>query len=219
MPILRQVPRKEITNQTIKYYFERLFGPDRDPIDEPGTATGSPGDWWSVFANSEEVFEHATAGFKLYRSANIKLDPVLRELAQTRVGWAIGSQFVFSQHCKLLRALWLPNDKIKAVAHWAVSDLFDEKERAVLAYADCLSTAQGRTPVEIIEKLKTFLSDEEVMELTYIASLYVMHAIMSRALKTEFDDRPEPIVEVDAPEGFSTADLLDSSPSDKKKSS
>ena len=216
MPAIKPVPRKDITNKTILAYFNHLFGPDRDPIDDPGTATGSPGDWWSVFANSEEVFEHAVAGFKLYRSPNIKLDPVLRELGQTRVGWAIGSQFVFSQHCKMLRALGLSDDKIKAVAHWQISDLFDDKERAVLAYADCLATAHGRTPVDVTEKLKTFLSDEEIMEFTYIISMYVMHAIMSRALKTEFDDRPEAIVEVDAPEGANSADFLQSRQKDKK---
>ena len=68
-----------------------------------------------------------------------------------------------------------------------------------------------------MDKLKTFLSDAEILEFTYISSLYVMHAIMSCALRTEFDDRPEAIVEVDAPEGFSTADFLDSRPADKKE--
>ena len=38
--------------------------------------------------------------------------------------------------------------------------------------------------------------DEEILELTYITTLYLQHAVMSRALRTEFDDRPEPIVEV-----------------------
>src|SRR5207248_6960068 len=28
---------------------DMLFG-DRDPVAEPGTATGTPGDWWPVFA-------------------------------------------------------------------------------------------------------------------------------------------------------------------------
>lgn len=216
MPAIRQVPRAELTNATMLAYFERLFGPDRDPITEPGTATGSPGDWWSVFANSEEVFEHAVNGFKLYRSPNIHLDPVLRELGQTRVGWTIGSQFVFSQHCKLLRALGVSDEKIRAIPAWQVSDLFNDQERAVLTYADCLSTGRGRTPPEVMAKLKTFLSDEEILEFTYIVSMYVMHAIMSRALKTEFDDRPEAIVEVDAPKGFNTADFLSSRPSDQR---
>src|SRR5580658_11049189 len=103
MTRLRQIPRAEVTSGTILRYYQALFG-DRDPVAAPGTATGTPGDWWSVFANSEDVFTHAVNGFGLYRGPR-KLDPILRELGQTRVGWATGSQFVFSQHCKSLRGL------------------------------------------------------------------------------------------------------------------
>ena len=53
--------------------------------------------------------------------------------------------------------------------------------------------------------LQRHLSDEEVLELTYLTSLYAMHAVMSRALRTEFDDREEPIVELPAPDGFDPA--------------
>lgn len=208
MPVIRRVPRAEIQNDLIKAYFERLFGPDRDPIDQPGTATGTPGDWWSAFALSPDIFKHAVDGFALYRNPDRKLDPVLRELAQTRAGWIKGSQFVFSQHCKSLRGLGVSDEKIAAVAHWPVSDVYDDKERAVLAYADCLSGASGRTPVAVFDKLKTFLSDLEIFELTYITCLYDMHAVIVRALRLEFDDREDPIVEVSAPEGFKAADFL-----------
>ena len=53
-----------------------------------------------MFALVPDVFNHAVAGFGLYRSSRRKLDPKLRELGQTRAGYARGSQFVFSQHCK-----------------------------------------------------------------------------------------------------------------------
>ena len=42
-------------------------------------------------------------------------------------------------------------------------------------------------------------SDEEILELTYITCMYDMQAVMSKALRTEFDDRDDPIVEVAAP--------------------
>jgi alkylhydroperoxidase family enzyme len=96
------------------------------------------------------------------------------------------------------------------VPGWAVSDLFSEKERAVLAYADCLVMAGGRVPEAVFDKLKSFLSDLEIMELTYITCLYDMHAVMSRALRLEFDDRPDPIIEVLAPDEFKGADFLSS---------
>jgi len=208
MPSLKPLPRHQLSTDAMKWYFNLLFGPDRDPLAEPGTATGTPGDWWPVFALSEDIFQHSVDGFKLYRSPKRALDPVLRELGQTRAGWVIGSQFVYSQHCKSLRGLGVTAEKISAVHCWTVSDLFDDRERAVLAFADCLSGERGRVPDEVMTKLKTFLSDVEILELTYITSLYVMHAIMSRALKTEFDDRPEPIVEVAAPENFNATDFL-----------
>lgn len=208
MPRLRQVPRSETTSTIVRRMYDLLFG-DRDPVAEPGTATGTRGDWWTVFALVPDVLDHACRGFALYRSPDRKLDPVLRELAQTRVGWDKGSQFVFSQHCKSLRGLGVSEEKIAAVAGWQVAGCFDERERAVLAYADCLALGGGRTPDALFAKLKEFFSDEVILELTYITCLYDMHAVMSRALRTEFDDREESVVEVPAEDGFGGADFLD----------
>jgi alkylhydroperoxidase family enzyme len=148
-------------------------------------------------------------GFALYRAPERKIDPVLRELGQTRVGWTNGSQFVFSQHCKSLRGLGVSEERIASVASWQTADCYSKEERAVLAYADCLSLGAGRTPDGVFNALKAFLSDEQILELTYIICLYDMHAVMSRALRTEFDDHDDPTVEVAPPEGFSSRDFLD----------
>jgi alkylhydroperoxidase family enzyme len=200
VPRLRQVPKDEATAPIVTLMYDFLFE-GRDPVAEPGTATGSPGDWWTVFALAPDVLDHAVAGFGLYDSPNRVLDPVLRELAQSRAGWAAGSQFVFSQHCKSLRKLGVSEEKIVAVPHWQAATCFDEVERLVLAYADCLVFDRGRVPDGLFDALRSHLSDEQVLELTYITALYVQHAIMSRALRTEFDDRDEPVVEVAAPAG------------------
>ncbi len=200
MPRLRQVPKGESDAPIVEVMYEYLFG-DRDPVAEPGTSTGSPGDWWTVFALVPDALDHSVAGFGFYQSPKRLLDPVLRELAQCRTGWAAGSQFVFSQHCKSLRGLEVDEAKIAAVPHWAAADCFEPVERLVLAYADCLVFDHGRVPDGLFDALRADLSDEEILELTYITALYLQHAVMSRALRTEFDDRPEPIVEVAAPEG------------------
>ena len=201
-PRLRQVPKAEVSSKVVLDTYALLFG-ERDPVAEPGTETGTPGDWWTVFANSPDVFEHSVRGFALYRSPKRKLDPVLRELGQTRAGWNKASRFVYSQHCKSMRGLGVPDAKIAAIPHWPISDAFDGRERAVLAYADCLTLHAGRTPEPLFAALRSFLSDEEILEFTYITMLYDMHAVMSRALCTEFDDVDDPITEHAAPEGFS----------------
>jgi alkylhydroperoxidase family enzyme len=207
MPRLRQVSRAEAKAPIVLRMYDALFG-DRDPVSQPGTATGTPGDWWTVFALAPDILQHAVDGFAVYRHPDRKIDPVLRELGQTRAGWVKESQFVFSQHCKSLRGLGVSEDKIAAIPHWQVSDVFNDQERAVLAYADCLTAGDGRTPTAVFDKLKTFWSDEQIFEFTYITTLYSMHAVITRALQMEFDNVPERIVEVAAPEGFSAQDFL-----------
>ncbi|MEV0358659.1 carboxymuconolactone decarboxylase family protein [Nocardia sp. NPDC050697] len=205
MPRLREVPRAEVTDEKILFFYDRLFGPDRDPAVDHGTIHATPGDWWTVFAQSPDVFRHAVRGFALYRNA--QLDPLLRELGQSRAGFARGSQFVFSQHCKQMRSLGMPEEKIAAIPHWQVSTAFSDLERAVLAYTDGLVLDGGRVPDGVFEVLKEHLSDPEILQLTYITAMYDMHATICRALRLEFDDRPEPIEEFQVPEGVEVRDL------------
>ena len=207
MPRLREVPLAEADEKVALPLYRQLFG-ERDPVSEPGTATGTRGDWWSVFANSPDTLRHAAQGFAYYRAPARKLDPVLRELGQTWAGWATYSQFVFSQHCKSLRGLGVSEAKIEALPVWQTAEVFDAKERLVLAYADRLVCHGGRVPDALFAEMKAQFSDEEILELTYITCIYHMHAIMSRALRTEFDDRDDPIAEVPAPEGFDAIDFL-----------
>ncbi len=213
MPRLKQVARKDADPFAQKLY-DVLFG-DRDPVEQPGTATGTPGNWWTVFALVPDAFRHTTEGFQFYRSKNRKIDPKLRELGQIRAGWARGSQFVFSQHCKACRDVGLSEEQIEAIPHWPVADCWSPVERAVLAYTDCLVLQGGRVPDGIFDALKTNLSDEEILELTYVTATYDMHATMSRALRLEYDDVDERIVEVPAPDGSS--DDVMSMVDDKKK--
>lgn len=196
MPRLRQIPRSEVTDQGVLATYNLLFG-DKDPVAEPGTATGTPGNWWTVFANAPEVLQHANRGFVLYRS--ISVDPQLREIGQTRAGWIMGSQFVYSQHCKSCRGLGMAEEKIAAISSWAVSDHFSPLERAVLAYTDALALDRGRVDDEVFATLQVHLGDQEIIELTYVISLYIMHAMMATALRLEFDDVPERMLEVDGP--------------------
>jgi alkylhydroperoxidase family enzyme len=199
MSRLRQVSRAEAHESVLPTY-DLLFG-DRDPVAEPGTATGTPGDWWTVFALVPEIFDHAMRGFVLYRSRERILDPQLRELGQTRVGWARSSQFVYSQHIKSARSVGVSEEKIAAIPHWQTAECFSAAERAVLAYTDALVYDGGRVADGVFAELKQHLSDEEILEFTYITAMYDMHAVMTKALKLEFDNRDEPMTEVDGPDG------------------
>jgi hypothetical protein len=58
--------------------------------------------------------------------------------------------------------------------------------------------------------LKQHLSDEEILIFTYLINAYSLHATATRALRLEFDDVPERVVEVPAP-GDDTSDSKGSS--------
>jgi alkylhydroperoxidase family enzyme len=206
MPRLHQVPKADAEAPIVQAMYKRLFG-DRDPVAQPGTDTGTRGDWWTVFANSPDVLDHACRGFALYAGPDRKIAPALRELGQTRAGWLVGSQFVFSQHCKSCRALGYPEEKIEALKAWQVSDLFDPLERALLAYTDALVQGFGRVDDAVFEALREHLSDEAILEFTYITMMYTMHAVISVALRLEYDDRPDPVVEIAAPDDYVPANL------------
>jgi len=192
MTRLRQVPRHEVRTREVEAAYQLVFG-DRDPVAEPGTADGTPGDWWTTFALVPDIMKHCLQGFALYRSPERALPPRLRELGQTRAGWLRGSAFVFSQHCKSMRDVGFTDPQVASVPSWEVADCFDDAERAVLAYTDALVGADGRVPDATFEALRAHLTDEEILELTYITAMYEMHAIMSRALRTELDDVEDPI--------------------------
>ena len=208
MPRLREVPLAEAT-ESVRNYYEALFD-GRDPVAEPGTATGTPGNWWTVFALAPHIFDHATAQFGMFGMFTDKsvsrLDPQVRELGILRAGFAQGSQFVFSQHCKAARRFGITDEQIEAIPHWQVAGCFDAKAQAVLAWADALVLQGGRASDGLFAALHEHLEDADVLELTYHILCYNLHAVCCKALRLEYDDVDERIREVPVPAAGEKAD-------------
>jgi alkylhydroperoxidase family enzyme len=193
----RQIPRAEVHPSVLPVY-DRMFG-DRDPVAEPGTSTGTPGNWWTVFAQTPDLLDHMGAGFDLFASPDRRLSPALRELAITRAAFAAGSQFVFSQHCKAARHHGLDAELVDAIPTWGIHDGWTPLQRAILTYTDEMVLGEGRVQDRTYEALRAELDEVQIIELTYAIATYQMHAVMCRALRLEYDDVDERVVEVPAP--------------------
>ena len=194
---LRQVSAADATPE-IRELYKQFFG-DRDPVAQPGTATGTPGDYWTTFALVPDLLFQARNSLMALMAPGRKLPAQLRELAIIRTGIVGDSKFEYSQHLKVGRMVGLSEDKLAAIKGWAVSDKFSPAERAVMQATDELV---GRTLVEdqTFAALKAHLPDEQIMELFYVIALWRMHGMIVRALHLEYDgDTTARMVEVPAP--------------------
>ena len=198
MSRLRQVSKSEASPEVLAIYKE-FFG-ERDPVAEPGTATGTPGDYWTTFALVPDLMVQAKESLIGMLQPGRKLNPQLRELAILRTGIVGDSRFEYSQHMKVARLVKLSEEKLAAIKSWTISDLFSPVERAVMAATDELLS---RNLVEdaTFAALQKHLSDQEILELFYAVGLWRMHGLITRALHLEYDnDTTDRMQEVPAPE-------------------
>ena len=65
----------------------------------------------------------------------------------------------------------------------------------------------GRVDDAVFTVMQEHLSDEAIMEFTYITMMYAMHAVITRALHLEYDERADPVVEIAAPADYQPTNL------------
>jgi alkylhydroperoxidase family enzyme len=197
MPRLKQVSLAEATPEIKEVYNQFFHG--RDPVAEPGTDTGTPGDYWTTFALVPDLFFQARNSLGALLQPGRKLPAPLRELAIVRTGIVGDSKFEYSQHLKVARLVGVTADKLAAIKSWALSDKFTPAERAVMQATDELV---GRNLVEdqTFAALKEQLADGQILELFYVIGLWRMHGMIVRALHLEYDnDTTSRMAEVPAP--------------------
>ncbi len=95
-----------------------------------------------------------------------KLDARLRELVIMRLGWATGSDYEWTQHWRIARALGLPEVDLLAVRDWRGSDRFSDADRAVLAATDETLEEGAISPETWTLCLQHVGGSEELLELT-----------------------------------------------------
>jgi alkylhydroperoxidase family enzyme len=76
-------------------------------------------------------------------------------------------------------------DKVRAVAESATSPLFDEMERAALAYAEAMTITGHKVTDALFARLRTHLSEAQVVELTAAVALENFRSKFNTALGIE----------------------------------
>lgn len=94
-----------------------------------------------------------------------KLDPTLRWLAVQATGMRIGCSWCVDYGYYEGMHDGIDPGKVRAVGEWRSSDLFDERERVVLEYAELATGCPGEVSDELAARVKRHLNDQEFVEL------------------------------------------------------
>jgi alkylhydroperoxidase family enzyme len=96
----------------------------------------------------------------------------LRELMIMRGAQLSEAEYEWAHHWPMASEAGVPEAKLRALATWPDSDLFDADERAVLRLAD-ETAAHAAASEECLAELKARFAPDAVIELVLTASFYV----------------------------------------------
>jgi len=101
---------------------------------------------------------------------NVSLDHKLIELAKYRVSQINGCAYCLDQHHKEAIHLGEQELRLHSLAAWRECPFFDEKERAVLAYAEALTKVDHNNMQKVFDDVAAHFSKAEVADLTLVIS-------------------------------------------------
>lgn len=114
-----------------------------------------------------------------------ELDGRLREMVIVRIGILTRVAYIVRQH---VPALAVPEGltlkACEALENWPDSGLFGERDRAVLAYTDAM-TSGIQVPEAVFDPLKEFFTQRQIVDLTVLIGTYNMHARVFQALEID----------------------------------
>ena len=132
----------------------------------------------------------ANAWFELNQAVRYQteLDGQSRELAVIRVAILNRVDYILRAHGPAYALKeGLTAEQVNALVDWGSSTLFNDKQRALLAYVDAMTRSIDVSDA-VFAALKPHFTERQIVELTMLTGAYNMHTRVLQALKID----PEP---------------------------
>jgi alkylhydroperoxidase family enzyme len=110
----------------------------------------------------------------------------LLELVIMRTAEIVGSIYEINQHIPLAKMCGYSDAQIAALPAWRASSLFDDKERATLAYVEQMAHG-GDVDDSTFTALQKFFTPQEIVEITYTVGNYYANGLLTKALRIEVE--------------------------------
>jgi AhpD family alkylhydroperoxidase len=115
------------------------------------------------------------------------IEPALRSLITVRVSQINWCQFCVDINSMMVLKRGNSEAKLASLERFEESDLFSEREKAALSYAETVTLSDRQVSNEDREYLEQYYSDDEIIELTAIISFQNM----SSKFNASFDVQPQ----------------------------
>lgn len=115
------------------------------------------------------------------------LSGALRELIIMRVAQLNNAPYEADQHAPIARSEGVSQAQLDGLAEWPSCALFDERERAVLAYTDAM-TRQVQVPDAVFAAVAALYAPPQIVEITATVAAYNMVSRFLEALQIHSHD-------------------------------
>lgn len=135
-----------------------------------------------LWARSPKLFLGVATLYGMIDRRSSPIDAQLRSLITVRVSQINDCPFCVDINSATLLKRGGSLAKVEALPHWRKSNLFDERERCVLEYAEAMTRSDERVDDAMIEHLRRHFDDDGIVELTGLIAFQNMSSKFNSAL-------------------------------------
>jgi AhpD family alkylhydroperoxidase len=135
-----------------------------------------------LWGRSPKLFIGVAVLYGMIDRASSPIDPVLRSLVTVRVSQVNDCPFCVDINSATLLKRGVSAAKLEALQAWRESQLFDERDKAVMDYAEAMTRSDLRVNNAMVERLRAYFDDDGIVELTALIAFQNMSSKFNSAL-------------------------------------
>lgn len=135
-----------------------------------------------LWARSPRLFLAVATLYGAIDRRSSPIDPALRSLLTVRVSQINHCRFCVDLNSATVLRRGIGEDKLWALEDWRASNLFDERERIALEYAEAVTRSDLEVTDELMARLKRHFDDDAIVELTALVAFQNLSSKFNAAL-------------------------------------
>ncbi|MGI9450645.1 MAG: carboxymuconolactone decarboxylase family protein [Geminicoccaceae bacterium] len=135
-----------------------------------------------AWARAPKLFLGVAVLYGMIDRKSSPIEPALRSLVTVRVSQINWCRFCVDLNTATLLQRGTSREKVAALEQWRKSELFDARERAVLDYAEAITSSEREVEEVTMKRLKDYFDDDAIVELTGLIAFQNMSSKFNSAL-------------------------------------